>query len=110
MRDNNEAIFFHSLGVYALGSGALGYSERRSNPRRSFRAPLLPPIQAAPNLIPAAVNSPDASQQIPVLVSMNSGKLKICIKYVLMNFKLMNKSKSQHFLLPKYNLSTVYAR
>ncbi|KAG5882858.1 hypothetical protein JTB14_034578 [Gonioctena quinquepunctata] len=50
-------------GAYALGSGALGYSERRSNPRSSFRAPLLPPVQAAPNLIPAAVNSPPLPPQ-----------------------------------------------
>ncbi|KAJ8915883.1 hypothetical protein NQ315_015494 [Exocentrus adspersus] len=44
-------------GAYALGSGSIGYSGQRSNPRSSFRAPLLPPVQAAPNLLPAAVPS-----------------------------------------------------
>nr|XP_023019921.1 actin cytoskeleton-regulatory complex protein PAN1-like [Leptinotarsa decemlineata] len=53
-------------GAYALGSGSIGYSDRRSNPRSSFKAPLLPPVRATPNLIPAAVNSPLPPQQTPI--------------------------------------------
>lgn len=44
-------------GAYALGSGSIGYSNMRSNPRPSIKSPLFPPVQAAPNLIPAAVPS-----------------------------------------------------
>ncbi|XP_018561403.1 uncharacterized protein LOC108903646 [Anoplophora glabripennis] len=49
-------------GAYALGSGSIGYSRVRANPRSSFKAPLLPPVQAAPNLLPAAVPSPEPPQ------------------------------------------------
>nr|CAI5865693.1 unnamed protein product [Callosobruchus analis] len=50
------------LGAYVLGSGGLGYSNRRSNPRASFRHPLLPPVRASADLIPAAVNAPQMQQ------------------------------------------------
>ncbi|CAG9861695.1 unnamed protein product [Phyllotreta striolata] len=50
-------------GAYVLGSGALGYSEIRRNPRPNIRASTLPPIQASPNLLPAAVNSPERPRQ-----------------------------------------------
>ncbi|CAH1963564.1 unnamed protein product [Acanthoscelides obtectus] len=49
-------------GAYVLGSGGLGYSNRRSNPRASFRHPLLPPVRASADLIPAAVNTPQMQQ------------------------------------------------
>nr|CAI5865694.1 unnamed protein product [Callosobruchus analis] len=49
-------------GAYVLGSGGLGYSNRRSNPRASFRHPLLPPVRASADLIPAAVNAPQMQQ------------------------------------------------
>ncbi|CAH1159896.1 unnamed protein product [Phaedon cochleariae] len=52
-------------GAYALGSGGLGYSDTRQNPRPSIRSPALPPIGADPNLVPAAVNTP---QQDPSFV------------------------------------------
>ncbi|XP_057661890.1 uncharacterized protein LOC130897181 [Diorhabda carinulata] len=53
-------------GAYVLGSGGLGYSEKRRNPRPSIRSSTLPPIRAHPNLLPAAVNSQRTSQQTPI--------------------------------------------
>ncbi|CAH1371143.1 uncharacterized protein [Tenebrio molitor] len=52
-------------GAYALGSGSIGYSGSRSRPRPTAKVPVFPPIQAAPNLIPAAVPSPAPAQPIP---------------------------------------------
>ncbi|XP_050507507.1 uncharacterized protein LOC126885118 isoform X2 [Diabrotica virgifera virgifera] len=53
-------------GAYVLGSGSLGYSEIRRNPRTSLLMPTLPPIQAHPSLLPAAVNSPEITQPKPI--------------------------------------------
>lgn len=95
-------------GAYALGSGALGYSERRSNPRRSFKAPLLPPVRAAPNLIPAAVNSPEPVQAISVLNYSGqkaSGKLDrsdiymLHILLVVLKFILIFYFDSAYFVI-----------
>lgn len=44
-----------------MGSGSLGYSQDRRQPRPSFKVPLYPPLPASPDLIPAAV----PSQQTP---------------------------------------------
>lgn len=44
-------------GAYALGSGALGYSDMRGQPRPSANVPVYPRLPATPNLIPAAVQS-----------------------------------------------------
>ncbi|KAL3265454.1 hypothetical protein HHI36_009658 [Cryptolaemus montrouzieri] len=44
-------------GVFALGSGALGYSDGRSQTRPSSNVPVYPRLPASPNLIPAAVPS-----------------------------------------------------
>lgn len=49
-------------GAYALGSGALGYSENRARPRPTTTVPVYPPIKASPDLIPAAVPTPQPPQ------------------------------------------------
>nr|CAH7722217.1 unnamed protein product [Callosobruchus chinensis] len=63
-------------GAYVLGSGGLGYSNRRSNPRASFRHPLLPPVRASADLIPAAVNAPQMQQFQGIQFNYPPGKIK----------------------------------
>lgn len=45
-------------GAYALGAGSIGYSGNRAQPRSTYTVPVMPPLPATPNLIPAAVPSP----------------------------------------------------
>lgn len=45
---------YYVLGAFALGSGGIGYSNQRQQPRPNGRSPLFPPLAANPNLVPAA--------------------------------------------------------
>ncbi|XP_066252524.1 uncharacterized protein [Euwallacea similis] len=44
-------------GAFALGSGGIGYSDMRQQPRHSGMSPLFPPLPANPRLLPAATPS-----------------------------------------------------
>lgn len=48
-----------------MGSGGIGYSDRRQQPRPSGSSPLFPPLAASPNLVPAATPSQPPNPVIP---------------------------------------------
>lgn len=62
--DFNVLIFLF-IGAFALGSGGIGYSDRRQQPRPSGTSPLFPPLAASPNLVPAATPSQPPNPIIP---------------------------------------------
>lgn len=62
-------------GAYALGSGSIGYSGNRAQPRPTGTVPVYPPLPASPNLIPAAVPSPQPPQ--PITLDFNYPLLNV---------------------------------